>query len=428
MTESEYRELVRELTAHRRAYAEGRPMVSDWEYDARVRRLVEYESVRPGGACAESPSRVVGVAPGNGARTAQHVRPMKSLQPVYEGRGALDELSLWYDEAARACGVKALRVVLEPKLDGCAVGLVYQDGELVQAASRGDGLMGLDLTGLFRRYALAPLVLRDRRPGLLEVRGELVLRRADFEALREETRREYRSPRSAVAGMIQRQDLAAEEAHRLAFWAHGVGECPLLVADEEQMMAALHWFGFRAVPWAEAGSRLEMLSLLERLTRDAAAWDIPQDGVVLKVSEMELRPRLGETATAPRWARAFKFSAERKVVELMRIVPKVSKSGRVSPVAELSPVELHGALVRRVSLGSWDRVEMEDFREHCLVEVERRGDAVPVITRVFYDRRHEGCRVFSRPELCPVCGSPLVTGLGLSSLRCYGSCAKGGKA
>lgn len=133
-------------------------------------------------------------------------------------------------------------------------------------------------------------------------------------------------------------------------------------------------------------------------------------------------------AVRPGGARAFKFSAERKVVELMRIVPKVSKSGRVSPVAELSPVELHGALVRRVSLGSWDRVEMEDFREHCLVEVERRGDAVPVITRVVYDRRHEGCRVFSRPELCPVCGAPLVTGLGLSSLRCSGSCAKGGKA
>lgn len=194
------------------------------------------------------------------------------------------------------------------------------------------------------------------------------------------------------------------------------------------MLETLHWFGIRAVPWAEAGSRREMMSQLERMTGDAASWDIPQDGVVLKVSAMELRPRLGETATAPRWARAFKFSAERKITELMRIVPKVSKSGRVSPVAVLAPVALHGALVRRVSLGSWDRVEMEDFRLHCLVEVERRGDAVPVITRVVYDRLHEGCRVFSRPELCPVCGAPLVSGPGLSSLRCSGSCAKGGKA
>ena len=428
MTENQYSELVRELNANSRAYAEGKPMVSDWEYDARLRRLVEYEAVRPGGACAESPSRVVGVAPGTGARTAQHLRPMKSLQPVYEDRGAHDELALWYKEAARACGVKELRVVLEPKLDGCAVGLIYQDGELVQAASRGDGLLGLDLTRLFRRYALAPLVLRDRCPGLLEVRGELVLSRTDFEALREESRREYSSPRSAVAGMIQRQELAAAEAHRLTFWAHGVGACPLPVADEEQLMAALHWFGFRAVPCAEAGSRREMLSQLERMTREAACWDIPQDGVVLKVAELKLRPMIGETATAPRWARAFKFSAERKVVELMRIEPKVSKAGRVSPVAYLAPVELHGALVRRVSLGSWDRVEMEDFREHCLVEVERRGDAVPVITRVVYDVRHAGCRFFSRPELCPVCGAPLVTGHGLSSLRCSGSCAKGGKA
>lgn len=293
---------------------------------------------------------------------------------------------------------------------------------------RRDGLRGLDLTVLFRRYALAPLELRDRCPGLLEVRGELVLSRADFEALREETRREYRSPRAAVAGMIQRQELAADEAQRLAFWAHGVGECPLPVADEAHMLETLHLLGLRAVPWAEAGSRLEMLSLLDRLTRDAASAPFPQDGVVLKVADMERRQRLGETATAPRWARAFKFSAERKVAELMRIVPKVSKSGRVSPVAELAPVELHGALVRRVSLGSWARVELEDFRQHCLVEVERCGDAVPVITRVVYDQRHAGCRVFSRPELCPVCGSPLVTGLGLSSLWCSGSCAKGGKA
>lgn len=428
MTEQEYSEQVRELNAHSLAYAEGKPMVSDWEYDARIRRLVEYEGVRLGGACADSPSRVVGVAPVTGARTAQHLSAMKSLAPVYEGRGAKEELALWYKEAARACGVKELRVVLEPKLDGCAVGLVYQDGELVQAASRGDGLLGLDLTGLFRRYALAPLELRDRCPGLLEVRGELVLSRADFEALRAETRREYRSPRSAVAGLIQRQELAADEAQRLSFWAHGVGACPLPVADEENLMVALHWFGFRAVPCEAAGSRREMLSLLERMTRDAAAWDIPQDGVVLKVAEMELRQRLGETATAPLWARAFKFSGERKVVELMRIEPKLSKSGRCSPVAYLAPVELNGALVRRVSLGSWDRVEMEDFREHSLFEVERRGDAVPVITRVVYDARHAGCRVFSRPELCPVCGAPLVTGQGLSSLMCSGSCAKGGKA
>ncbi len=398
-------------------YNHGRPELTDTEYDALFARLQALEAEHPDLVTADSPTQRVGapLASGDAVTTAEHGQPMLSIDSLTSA----DAVTEFDERARRALELDAgetLRWAAEPKFDGVSANLVYEAGVLVRALSRGDGARGEDITRNVRTIRNLPLRLMGDGPcpARLEVRGEVIFCKSTFARLREHaetsTETPFRNARNAVAGTLKQLDPAISATRGLEFIAWGLGavEGDLDLATYAGVHGQLRAWGFKvADQFAVVDSIAGVLAFHDDLEARRDAIDYEMDGIVAKVDDLGLQRRLGRTARAPRWVLAYKFAPRRAVTKLLAIGAQVGRTGAVTPVAHLAPVELAGVTVRRATLHNWGLVAERDVRAGDDVEIERAGDVIPEVVRTV--ARPPDSAPATVPTQCPTCGSTLET-------------------
>lgn len=427
-----------QLEHHNRCYYElDSPEISDAEYDALFRELQAIEVERPDLLTPDSPTLRVGGKPQARFSQVRHRMPMLSLENALQE----DEIRS-FEQRIRSLLALPDSVVLqyqcEPKMDGLAVELVYQDGLLVQASTRGDGEVGEEVTANIRTVRNVPLRLTgDTLPVLLEVRGEVYLPLAAFQQLNQQREEAgeppFANPRNAAAGSIRQLDPAVVARRPLAMVCYGVGsrvkgqgssdgdhEPKTQTALMEQLAA----WGLPVSDQARQVSGIEgavacFQDLQER--RDSLLYEI--DGMVIKVDDLRLQQELGEKSRSPRWAIACKFPPRQATTRINEIILSVGRTGVITPVANLEPVELSGVTVSRATLHNWDEIRRKDIRVGDRVIVERAGDVIPAVVRVLLDQRSGAEQELPEPETCPVCGSRAAREAGEVAVRCQGGLA-----
>lgn len=421
-------ELKAQIDHHNRCYYElDRPEISDAEYDALFRELQRLEQERPELAAPDSPTQRVGGMPLKRFVQVRHSLPMLSLE------NALDEAAI-IDFEQRIRSVLALQsdeplcYQCEPKMDGLAVELVYRDGLLVQASTRGDGDVGEEVTANIRTIRNVPLRLAGcSLPSLLEVRGEVYLPLEAFQRLNarreEQGEQAFANPRNAAAGSIRQLDPKVAARRPLALVCYGVGlvEGVSAASTQGELISRLAGWGLpvsdrqRTVLGIGAAVQYYRNLLAER---DQLPYEI--DGVVVKVDDLRLQQELGEKSRSPRWAVACKFPPRQAETVLEDIELSVGRTGVITPVALLRPVELSGVTVSRATLHNWDEIERKDVRIGDRVVVERAGDVIPAVVKVLVDQRSGKERQVPPPANCPACGAPAARLEGEVAVRCLG--------
>jgi DNA ligase (NAD+) len=424
--------LAAEIARHNRLYhGEDAPEISDADYDALVRRNAELEERYPELVRADSPSRQVGAAPAGHLAKVAHARPMLSLDNAFSD----DDVVEFVGRVRRFLSLgDELPVALtaEPKIDGLSCSIRYEKGVLVQAATRGNGTVGEDVTANVRTIRDIPDRLRGEAPDVFEVRGEVYMAKEDFVALNrqllEEARaagdeskaRQFANPRNAAAGSLRQKDPAVTAARPLRFLAHGWGEVSAEPAETQYgVMRAIAGWGLPVSDMLICAED-EQAALAHYRAIEAKRADLPFDidGVVYKVDRLDWQRRLGFVAKAPRWAIAHKFPAEKAQTTLVRIDPQVGRTGKITPVARLEPVTVGGVVVTNATLHNADEIERLGARPGDRVVVQRAGDVIPQIVENL-------TRAEARPEWsfwtqCPECGSALDRDPGEVDWRCTG--------
>ena len=429
MTEAEARaeleRLAAEITRHNRLYHEqDAPEIADAEYDALRRRNAEIEAEFPGLVRSDSPSRSVGAAPAAGFAKVRHRVPMLSLDNAFDAADFGEFLA----RVRRFLGLGAeapLPMVGEPKIDGLSVNLLYEGGKLVQGATRGDGTEGEDITANLRTMRALPNALHGEAPARIEVRGEVFLAKADFLALNAAQERAglrtFANPRNAAAGSLRQLDPAVTASRPLSLFAYAMGEASEAVAGSHSgYLERLRGWGFSVNPLSrlladEAAAQAFQAELAG--ARAGLAYDI--DGVVYKIDDLALQRRLGFVGRAPRWAVAWKFPAEQATTTLQDIRIQVGRTGALTPVAVLAPVNVGGVLVARATLHNEDEIARKDVRIGDTVTVQRAGDVIPQIIGPVPERPRGPCP-YAFPQTCPACGSAAVRPSGEVVRRCTG--------
>ncbi|MDR9484452.1 MAG: NAD-dependent DNA ligase LigA [Sediminimonas sp.] len=411
------------------------PVMSDAEYDALKRRNTAIEERFPDLKRGDSPSDRVGATPAEGFGKIRHARRMMSLGNVFEP----EEVRDFDDYVRKYLGMSAdasLTYTAEPKIDGLSLSLRYEDGVLIQAATRGDGAVGEDVTRNARTIEDIPTRL-ENAPRILEVRGEVYMSHADFAALNERQRaagdKVFANPRNAAAGSLRQLDAEVTRRRPLRFFAYGWGETSANLADtQSESLRVLGQLGFAINDMTRVCDGPE--AMLEHYNRIEAArgslgYDI--DGVVYKVDDLALQARLGFRSTTPRWAMAHKFPAELAWTQLEKIEIQVGRTGALSPVARLHPVTVGGVVVSNATLHNEDYIagrdadgapirDGKDIREGDWVQVYRAGDVIPKVADVDLSRRPADASPYQFPQTCPECGSAAIREEGDSARRCTG--------
>jgi len=427
---AELRALLEQLSYE--YYVLDAPTRSDAEYDQLFRELLELEAAHPELVTPDSPSQRVGAPPAAGFAPVRHAEPMLSL-----GNAFTEEEVVAFDRRVReqlGVGDEPVRYSVEPKYDGLAISLRYEDGRFVQGATRGDGQTGEDVTANLRTVRAIPLRLRtDSPPELLEVRGEVLLYKSDFERMNAEQaargERTFVNPRNAAAGSLRQLDPAVTARRPLRFLAYGIGasrgfDVP---ATQSALLDALAALG---MPVGEHDTREGAEGLLQyfaELGARRASLPYEIDGVVYKVDDRRLQQRLGFVARAPRFALAHKFPAEEAETQLLDIEIQVGRTGALTPVARLAPVFVGGTTVSNATLHNEDEIRRKGLLIGDWVVVRRAGDVIPEVVRALPERRpaegqpgHERLREFRMPSTCPVCGSQAAREPGEAAWRCQG--------
>ena len=443
------RNLVQTLNRYAREYYTlDAPSVPDAEYDRLYRELEALEAEYPQFRLPESPTQRVGGAVLDGFETVVHAVPMLSLNNAFSPRddetGAFDHAEfLAFDErVCKELGVAQVEYAAEPKFDGLAVSLLYQNGILVQAATRGDGTTGENVTENIKTVRNIPLKLHgEKQPALLEVRGEVLMLKADFAALNQRqlaaNQKPFVNPRNAAAGSLRQLDSKITAQRKLHFFAYGIAQLAGIPRQPEshiEELALLDELGF-SLPYGYFGVYTGAAAVLreyERLAEHRPRLPYEIDGMVVKVNSLAEQQQLGFVSRAPRWAIAHKFPAEEALTTVEAIDVQVGRTGAVTPVARLAPVFVGGVTVTNATLHNQDEVARKDVRVGDTVVVRRAGDVIPEVVRVLLERRpmqpvdllgeqmeplHEPFRL---PETCPVCGSAVEREAGEAVARCTG--------
>ena len=403
------------------------PEISDAEYDELYRELEKLESDHPELITADSPTQRVGEAPSSAFAPVTHREPLFSL----DNADSLEALEAWEQRVVRGLEREAGGYMCELKIDGLAVSLTYENGRLVQGATRGNGTVGEDITHNVRTVSAIPLVLRGKAPALMEVRGEIYMPLSAFADLNERQAEEggqiFVNPRNAAAGSVRQKDPAITANRRLAIWCYQVGflERGPALGSQSETLAWLQDLGLPVNPASErVDSRAGVEAYVERALEERHSHDYQTDGVVVKVDELAEQGVLGFTARSPRWAVAFKFPAEERTTILKEIRINVGRTGAVTPYAVLEPVFVGGATVTHATLHNEGELNRKDIRPGDVVTVRRAGDVIPeVVGPVVAARKGKKLRRWHMPETCPFSGHPIVTVEGEAKARCTGGFA-----
>ena len=415
--EKQIRHLRDELERHNRLYYDGRPEISDYEFDRMLRQLQELEAAHPEFFDPNSPSQRVGGALIESFPTVVHDPPMLSIENAY----TLDELRAWDDRVRRGLGKDEVEYEAELKIDGLSISLVYENGGLVLGATRGDGVRGDDVTPNVRTVRNLPLRI-DADVKRLHVRGEIYIGKGDFLAINEGLDEEEKlaNPRNAAAGAIRQKDPKAVAKKRLSAFVYHVvsldGRHP-----ESQWTAyeILDRLGFPTNPQRRLCRTLdEVIAFIEEIRGHRHDLDFEIDGIVVKVNRREEQLELGATAKAPRWIIAFKYPPEAAQTIVRNIRFQVGRTGAVTPVAMFDPVQLGGTTVVNASLHNFDEVARLGIRIGDTVSVEKGGDIIPKVTAVLAENRPKGTHELVPPENCPECSQPLTHTEGEVAIRC----------
>jgi DNA ligase (NAD+) len=407
-----------------RYYVLDDPVISDYEYDLLLRELEDLESRFPDLVTADSPTQRVGAPPRSELGTVPHALPMLSLESLYSE----EEFRRFLERVAKETGGEQ-ELVAEPKYDGLAVEVVYQEGRLVSGSTRGDGYVGEDVTDNLRTIKTVPLRLIQAAgappiPPLLEARGEVLLPRAPFQALnraREEAgEAPFANPRNAAAGSLRQLDSSITASRPLEMYCYAVGRVEGAdFAQEWEVLAALRGWGLRVDQRAAlCRSFEEALDYYRHLERERDALPYEIDGVVFKVNDRALQNQMGERSRSPRWAVAYKFAARQATTKLNDIFVSVGRTGVLTPVARLEPVPIGGVTVSRASLHNLEEIQRKDIRIGDTLLVERAGDVIPYVVKPIVEDRTGAERLFHMPDRCPVCGTPVLTTPGDPFVRC----------
>ena len=398
-------------------YILDRPAISDERYDALLRELQALEQQHPELVTPESPTQRVGAPPSERFTPVRHAAPMLSLSNAFDE----EELRAFDQRVRKTLGRERIDYVCELKIDGLAIDITYQDGKLVQGATRGDGFVGEDVTANLRTIKSIPLSLRERVPGRVDVRGEVYLPTASFEATNREraTRGEplFANPRNAAAGAVRQLDPKATAQRNLAMWAYSAAG--LDVASQHALLERLRKLGLRTNPHSKRAKDVEeVLAFIRTWGEDRHDLDYGTDGVVVKVDRAREQERLGFVARSPRWAVAYKFPAEQATTTVEDIKTYVGRTGVLTPVAWLAPVQVGGTTVRRATLHNLDEVRRLDVRVGDRVVIQRAGDVIPEVVRAEHDQRERDLPEWDMPERCPECGGPVEHREGEVAFRC----------
>ena len=415
--------LAREIARHDRLYHDqDAPEISDADYDALVRENRELEERFPHLVRADSPSKRLGAAPTSVLAKVPHARPMLSLENAFSA----DEVGEFVARIRRFLSLSAdepVAVTAEPKIDGLSCSLRYERGELVLAATRGDGAVGEDVTPNVLTIADIPQRI-EAAPEVLEIRGEVYMSKADFAALNQRQEASggkiFANPRNAAAGSLRQKDAAVTAARPLRFLAHGWGELSEPLADTQfDAMRRIDSFGLPVSDLlVRCASLDEMLAHYRAIEHARADLPFDIDGVVYKVDRLHWQERLGQVARAPRWGLAHKFPAEKAETTLEAIDIQVGRTGKLTPVGRLKPVGVGGVIVANVTLHNRDEIARLGLRVGDRVRIQRAGDVIPQVVENL--TRDEPREPYVFPSECPMCGSEAVAEEGEVDVRCTG--------
>ncbi len=411
--------LREEIRRHERLYyADAAPEISDREFDLLMAELLALEQEHPELATEDSPSRRVGGAPLLGFPSVEHAPPMLSLDNTYDAA----ELESWAERTRRLLPGEPIAYVAELKVDGVSLSLRYQHGQLVEAATRGNGAVGDVVTENARTIRSLPLRLPAGAPERLVVRGEVYLRRSVFEQCNRERAADgeplYQNPRNTTAGTIRLLDSREVASRRLSIVVYDLADPELRDSHGEQL-ELLHGLGFPvSAAWRRCRDLAAVTDYLEEWRGKRHTLDFETDGVVVKVDALEQRRRLGATAKAPRWAVAYKYESEQAQTVVRAIVSQVGRTGALTPVAELEPVKIAGTTVARATLHNFEDLKRKDVRVGDTVSIEKSGEIIPQVIAVDLGRRPLDALPFDVPATCPECGEPVRRTEGEVALRC----------
>lgn len=406
MTQTKYKTAVEQLKKYSyHYYVLDDPITTDEEYDILYHEVVAYEHEHPSEIFSDSPTQRVGDQPQDKFDKAPHLSRMWSLEDLFNEQ----ELETWVNRITKSYG--KVQFYCEPKFDGASLNLIYDNGILTQAITRGDGSIGEDVTQNAKTIQSIPLTIDYQER--IEIRGEVVIFKEDFEKINEERLRNgeslFANPRNAAAGSLRQLDTRITASRRLVFMPYGIGANSLEIKNLSERMEWVYALGFRnphMTHLCESAEQIEVFYHEMRVERDNFAMLL--DGMVIKVDAIAVQDELGYTVKNPRWAAAYKFPAIEKLTRLREVILQVGRSGVVTPVAIVEPVSIEGVVVERSTLHNFDEIERKDIRIGDKVIILRSGDVIPKIVKVIASERDGSERVIDRPKHCPVCGSELL--------------------
>jgi len=398
--------IVEEISRHDHSYyVLAAPTVSDADYDRLYRELLDLEASHQELVSVDSPSQRVGGKPVSEFSAHLHAVPMMSLDNTY----SFEELGDFLQRVDKLLPETELDWTVEPKIDGLAVSLRYEEGSLVVGATRGDGTSGDDITSNLKTIRSIPLKLRGNSPKVLEVRGEVFMTKSGFEKLNEKRKAEgeepFANPRNAAAGSLKMLDPKVVAERPLGVFLYGLGEVSEGVPPTQ--LEVLDWLEQLGFPTTEIiwtgrthGDLVAAINEMDEVRRDL---DYETDGAVIKLNLLKLRDQCGATAKAPRWAIAYKYAAEQAETVLKNITIQVGRTGSLTPVAELEPVSVAGSTVSRATLHNEEEIQRKDVRIGDTVVIEKAGEIIPAVVRVMVEKRPKGTKAYVLPKQCPEC-------------------------
>ncbi|KFL33669.1 MULTISPECIES: NAD-dependent DNA ligase LigA [unclassified Sulfurospirillum] len=386
-------------------YVDDAPLASDEEYDRLYHEILNYEQENPLFADESSPTKRVGGMVLEGFNKAEHKARMWSMEDVFDE----SDLDAWIERVKKV--KEQFTFYCEPKFDGASLNLIYEKGMLKQAITRGDGSIGEDVTENVKTIGSIPLRISYQEP--IEIRGEVVIKKADFEKLNKERlslgEALFANPRNAAAGSLRQLDTSITAKRKLMFYPWGIGSNSLTQSFLSQKMNFVYSLGFLQPPRIVVTQSVEDVhTLYAELIAKRDEIEMMMDGMVVKIDDVSLQEELGYTVKYPKWMVAFKFPAIEKVTKLKDITLQVGRTGVVTPVAEVEAVNIEGVIVERATLHNFDEIERKDIRIGDSVIIIRSGDVIPKIIKVLTERRDGSEKVVERPLICPVCQSELL--------------------